>query len=120
MLNRILLMRVVCIFFNECGRLVPESARCQISFHNLFVHEQTARIFAFHFGRFTFMVRPDFAGSVDLSSYSSDYQCTLDGYLDVTSLDPDWIIYDDSDIEEVQQVYLEAYELAGRDAVNDY
>lgn len=95
--------------FHDYGRLLPESARCSLSYHSVLVHERTARIFALLWGRYTFALRRGRNGD--------QLRCgeTLDGFVDLRSLGPEWALFhsDDGDAE-AEGIFLRAYEHAGR------
>jgi hypothetical protein len=103
------------VFFHRYGRLVPAAARCSLELSNILAHEQTARVFALHQGRFTIALRPDFAGGGIGECFCSPLRGeTLDGSVDLTPLGPGWVLFGADGDEEAREAFLAAYELAGR------
>jgi hypothetical protein len=101
------------IFFHQYGRRVPASAYCSLSIHNVMVHERTARIFAFHRGRLTVAVRPDFSLWDVPNNDRLRYHETMDGMIDIRKLGPAWVLFSGDDDEDTEQFFLQAYQLAG-------
>jgi hypothetical protein len=83
---------------------------------NLLAHEGTARIFALHSGRFTIALRPDY------SRWDASSDCFLfglrgethDGTVDLRRLGPGWELFAADSDQEAAEVFLQAYEFAGR------
>lgn len=102
--------------FYRYGRLIAESARCSLSYHSLLAHERTARIFALHCGRYTFALRRDFSRWGGENGDHLRFGETLDGTVDIRALGSAWTLYDPAadDEAEPEEVFLWAYELAGR------
>lgn len=100
--------------FHRYGRLVPEPARCSLSYHSLLAHERTARIFALLWGRYTFALRRDFSRWDGKNGDHLRYGETLDGTVDLRSLGPAWALFHpDDDDAEPEEVFRWAHELAG-------
>jgi hypothetical protein len=107
------------IFFHRYGRLLPRSAHCSLESCNILVHEETARIFALHEGRFTIALRLDKAGWDDVCHRLDVFRDslrseTLDGHVDLRLLGPGWWLFSCDGDEDAQEVFLKAYEQAGR------
>jgi hypothetical protein len=102
------------IFFRDYARLLPNGARCSLRYHNVLAHEETARIFALHWGRFTFALRWGVApGEPDASDRLLRGE-TLDGTVDLRPLGPGWALWSAaSDDAEPEEIFLRLYERAG-------
>jgi len=94
--------------FEEYGHDLPEACKWSLGTANVMVHPTTGVIFAVHRGRFTFLLRRANAPAARRESVE-----TLDGFIDVSSLDADWWVFwfDDDDIAELHR----AHERAGRE-----
>ena len=104
------------IFFHRYGRFVPVTARCRLEGSNILAHEQTARVFALHQGRFTIALRPDLASKAGERSFYHPLQGeTLDGPVDLSPLGSGWILLAADGDEEAQEAFQAAYEHAGRE-----
>lgn len=96
--------------FYRYGKLLPDSARNTLDYHCVLVHEHSARIVAFLWGRYTFALRRGGENGDDARVGE-----TLDGAVDLRSLGPEWVLFHDEDDDlEPEDLFLRAYELAGR------
>ncbi|HHH27512.1 MAG TPA: hypothetical protein ENK57_04060 [Polyangiaceae bacterium] len=96
------------VLFYDLGARIPEVTRFTLGTANICVHVETGVIFAMHYGRYTFFVR-----RVSGAARSRDLLCTLDGDLDVSTLEPHWTGVDLEDEGEVDTMF-DAYRWAGR------
>ena len=95
--------------FHRYAARVPRAARWAASIYNLLVHEQSARIFAFHRGRLTIALRDEPAPDRDELRVAE----TLDGAVDLRALGPGWVIFRDDD-GDAEERFARAHERAGR------
>jgi hypothetical protein len=93
------------IFFDEYAEDLPEETKRIIDItRNILVNEQTGEIFAFHFGRFTFAFKCDFE-----KNNFADYErfqtgTTLDDFVDIRELGPEWALLDRFCEDEQEQL----------------
>ncbi|MFY0533195.1 hypothetical protein [Nannocystis pusilla] len=104
------------VFFWEWGRSVPEDAKFDLSYHHLMIHPVTARIFAFQHGRFTFVLRRDWARAGEVPEEDARVGYTLDASVDFSELGDPWCLLNGrvGEGDEGDEL-LWAWELAGRD-----
>lgn len=103
------------VFFWQWGRQVPDDAKFDLSYHHLMIHPVTARIFAFQHGRFTFVLRRDWARAGEVPDEGARVGYTLDASVDFSGLGDPWCLVNGRvDDEESELVW--AWELAGRDS----
>lgn len=104
------------VFFWKWGRRVPEDAKFDLSFRHLMIHPVTARIFAFQHGRFTFVLRRDWARAGEVPAEDARVGCTADAHVDVSDLGDPWCLMNDHVDEGAEETELQwAWELAGRE-----
>ena len=95
--------------FHRYAAGVPRSARWAASIHQLLVHEESARVFAFHRGRLTIALRAELEPDRDELRTGE----TLDGPVDLRALGPGWMLFRDDD-EDAEARFARAYQRAGR------
>lgn len=104
------------VFFWEWGRRVPEDAKFDLSYHHLMIHPVAARIFAFQHGRFTFVLRRDWARAGKVPDEDARVGYTLDDSVDFSDLGDPWCLLNGKvDEGDEEDELLWAWELAGRD-----
>ena len=92
--------------FEHYGQGLPEACKWSLGTANVMVHPMTGVIFAVHYGRFTFLLRRENAPVP-----RREFIETLDGLVDIRSLDDDWWVFwfeDDDDIAELHRAYERA------------
>ncbi len=88
------------------GRGLPDACKWSLGPANVMLHPTSGLIFAVHHGRFTFLLR---RGGAPVRRY--DIVETLDGTIDLRSLEDDWWEWwceDDDDLAELHNAYARA------------
>ncbi len=95
--------------FERAGADLPAQAKHSLSIYNICVHPETARIYALHRGRYTFVLRrsPAFQRAREQAE-------TMDGTVDLSGLEPAWSNHWFEEDEDVQAL-LDAHSRAGQD-----
>jgi len=101
------------VFFEDYGKHLPETVKYCLDIHNVMVNEENGRIFAVHFGRFTFIFRCDFsrAGVANTDRLRVGY--TLDDAIDIRELGDAWALLNHFHEDEAEQLVW-AYALSSR------
>jgi len=96
--------------FDNLGKLVPPECKYALSIHNVMVIPRDGEIFAFHTGRYSFFVKPDFEffGYKNCNAAREGY--TFDCIANIYALGDEWAFLDH--FFEIEEAVLErAYSL---------
>ena len=99
------------VLFYKYGAGIPTETNYTLGIYNLMVNPGTGQIFAFHWGRFTFLIRCDFEKSDYQNSDSLRCGTTLDAWVDFRDLGENWALLD-AFIDEEKEHLKAAYELS--------
>lgn len=95
------------VFFGEYGKLLSSEMKVSISIHNLLINPKTGEIFAFQYGRFTFLLK--YHKEKAPISKPTLKAMTADGFVDFDFLGNEWTILDVSFEDEEAEQFLYAY-----------
>ena len=99
------------IFFYDYGAELPAETRNTLSFHNMLINPINGLIFAFQWGRFTFMFRCYFEKSDIANTDRIREGTTLDAAVDFRVLGENWALLSAFWEEEKEQLAL-SYQLS--------
>jgi hypothetical protein len=101
------------LFFLEHGSALPPDSRYSTGIANLLICPVNGTIFAAHFGRCVFLVRPDYRRQGLNRDIMPTTLQTLDGYVDITFLGKDWtFLFLVADEGDEKKCFRNAYEHA--------
>ena len=101
------------LFFEKYAKKLPDETKQIVGIHNVLINETSGEIFAFHFGRGTFVFKPDFESKNLKNSDHLRIGNTVDAQVDFRQLGHEWALLDriaDEDDDEEQLVL--AYEFS--------
>lgn len=96
----------------KLGKKLPNKTKYTLGISNVLLNNNSGEIFAIHYGRFSFFIKPDFEKLGFNNSDSLRKGQTLDGDIDITSLGESWILLDKVDEDIADQVLMQAYQLS--------
>ncbi|WP_212003273.1 hypothetical protein [Chitinophaga sp. HK235] len=95
------------LFDDRYGGTLPENTKYTLSYHHMFINPDNGQIFAFQWGRFTFIARAMFDEEDDPDGEIRAYG--LDGEVDFSPLGDNWTW-----IHGYKHDLMQAYELSSR------
>lgn len=100
--------------FYEYGKNLPEETKYCLGFQCILVNEKTGEIFAFLYGRYTFILRCDLERNNLRESDIKRISQTLDDWVDITELGGNWVHLHNTGVDEGDEHYQFewAYELS--------
>ncbi|MEZ4884938.1 MAG: hypothetical protein R3E32_09450 [Chitinophagales bacterium] len=95
----------------KMGEKLPQETKYRLSTLNVLVNANTGEIFSLHYGRYTFLLKPDYQKLGYSNSDALRKGCTLDDWIDISQLGEEWMLMQKIDEEDEEQALLDAYEL---------
>ena len=92
------------VFLNKWSASLPDDCKYSLSIHNLLVEPITGRVFAFHWGRFTFVARVDLERAGLKDEPRLRVGLTLDDHVDFRALGPGWVLLNNFIEDEAEQL----------------